>query len=165
MFPKNDILKKRAWGGDDARYNYREDRYKEKQEEKKRLGIDPHSPYRGQKFLELHGQTQAQALWTALQNHVQTLKDRYKIKGVAFKEWLSKYGLAALRTSQDKAVRDATKEILTSIQDFAKAQMEKDPETAKAFKAEYGTNVQDWLGGAKVSKKKVTRLTSRLLRD
>lgn len=73
-----------------------------------------------------------------------TIMNSYKIKGVAFKDWVEHYGLPALLQSQDPAVRKATSEIRSHLKDFVMEGNFRDNEVT-AFRQQYGSNVTDWL--------------------
>lgn len=99
-------------------------------------GVDAKSHHRDVRYWTnrvLHGVT----------NQFQALMNNYKIKGVAFRDWVEHYGLPALLQSQDPEVRKATSDIRNFLKNYVENDFRDNESTA--FKQQYGNNVTDWL--------------------
>lgn len=91
----------------------------------------------------------AKTVWNKIRQQFGTILTQYKIKNRALKDWVDHYGMAALDPkSPDPAVRKAAIDIRNYLKEFASTQNKggsfRDNEI-KAFQAEYGANVSDWI--------------------
>jgi hypothetical protein len=144
---------KKSWGtADDVRTQGREDRYRQRQQ-----GIDPNAPHRSDAYKEQMNTQKARQFWGEFQGYILKVLNQYKIKNVAFTDWLDRYGLEELRKSQDQVVREHTNKILKMIKDQGEAGMaemdqgvspdDKSIAPSSIFKKMFGSNVQGWLMG------------------
>ena len=101
--------------------------------------------------IKLHNREQdlwARQVWRGLNDQYSKLKEQYKIKGVALKEWLKEYGIGGLVQSKDQVVVGAMREIAKLLDETVKSNKEGGAyrqNEVQAFKNEYGTNRIDWL--------------------